>query len=360
VSAFIILTFSPSLIFDIGFQLSFAAVFGIIVYEPLLYRLIRCRYYFIDKIWQLFTVSCAAQFATMPFTLYYFHQFPVYFWLTNLIVVPLVSLIICCAGIFLLCSSINPLMHFVGHILAILLNILYRAVSTTEILPFSVIENIAISGVQAVLMVFIILLIAMVFMHRRSIFIWSVLLMLTISGLIHIKRLGTWNKQHVFMVGNYKNYTAIHCVKGRNAIFFSGKESIADDNGQRYAFDNFWINHGVAGSVQKKNLNEFMGYKADWLCNNVFFGFSGRKIVIMQDSHSFKWRSKKPLKIDILIVTGKIRTDLVSILALFDPELIIFDSSVKKVQLEKWSALCSAHEVPHWIVRKQGAYLAVY
>jgi competence protein ComEC len=360
VSAFILLTISPALIFDIGFQLSFAAVFGIIVYEPLLYRLIKCRYFFTDKIWQLFTVSCAAQFATMPLTLYYFHQFPVYFWLTNLFVVPLVSLITCIAGIFLLCSSIYPLMHFVGQVLAILLSILYHVVSFTEILPFAVIENIVINEFQALLMVLIILVIALFFLHRRSIFVWSVLAMLSVYGLINIKRISTWNNQQLLMVGNCKNSTAIHCIKGRKAVLFSSNELKAGDSDYQYAFDNFWMNHGVAGRVQKKNIESSGVYKADWLCNNSFFGFSGRRIIIFQDNSSFKWQSKKPLKIDILIVTGKVQTDLVSILSLIDPDLIIFDSSVKWYQAEKWSALCAAHDVRHWIVAKQGAYEAVF
>jgi len=360
VSAFILLTFSPSIIFDIGFQLSFAAVFGIIVYEPLLYRLISCRNFFIDRIWQLFTVSCAAQFATMPLTLYYFHQFPVYFWLTNLFVVPLVSLIICVAGLFLLCSSIYPLMNFVGHVLEILLNILYHAVSFTEILPFAVVENIVINKLQALLMVLIILMIALFFLNRRKIWVWSILVMLSIYGLININRLWIWDNQQVVMVGKYKKSTEIHFIKGRNAILFSDNELKADAIDYKYAFHNYWISRGVAGRVQKKNIKECERYKADWLCNNLFFGFYGKRIIILQDNALFKWQSKKPLKIDILIVTGSIHTDLDSILALFEPDLIIFDSSVKWYQAEKWSMLCSAHDLRYWIVGNQGAFEAVY
>jgi hypothetical protein len=233
-------------------------------------------------------------------------------------------------------------------------------VSFTEILPFAVIENIVINEMQAFLMVLIILVIALYVMHRRSLFVWSFLAMVSVYGLINIKRIWSLNNKKVLMVGKYKNSTEIHCIKGCNAVLISSNELKAGDGDYKYAFENFWINHGVAGKVQKKDINAFGGYKADWLCDNSLFGFSGKRIIILHDNSSFKWQSKKPLKIDILIVTDKIKPDLVSILTLFDPDLIIFDSSVKPYQAEKWSVMCSAHNVKHWIVEKQGAFEAVF
>ena len=108
VSAFLLLTFSPGMLSDVSFQLSFAAVAGILVYQPFMNNLLTFRISFVNKIWQLFSLSCAAQLATFPLTLYYFHQFPVYFWLTNLYVVPLVSVIICVAGAYLAVAWIKP------------------------------------------------------------------------------------------------------------------------------------------------------------------------------------------------------------------------------------------------------------
>jgi competence protein ComEC len=160
VSAFLLLTFSPGMLSDVSFQLSFAAVAGILVYQPFMNSLFTFKISLINKIWQLFTLSCAAQLATFPLTLYYFHQFPVYFWLTNLYVVPLVSVIICIAGAYLAVAWIKPFALLVSKILAVLLKTLLLSVTVVEKLPFSMINGVYISGVQAALLMLMIFLLA--------------------------------------------------------------------------------------------------------------------------------------------------------------------------------------------------------
>lgn len=93
VSAFILIAYNPAIIRDVGFQLSYAALLSIVVIQPYIYKLIFFRNMPADKVWLLLSVTFAAQLGTLPFTLLYFHQFPVYFWLANLIVVPLVTMI---------------------------------------------------------------------------------------------------------------------------------------------------------------------------------------------------------------------------------------------------------------------------
>lgn len=108
VSAFISLLINPYWLFDVGFQLSYTAVLGIIYFYPFFYNLFSFSSRWIDKIWALCAVSLAAQLATLPLTLYYFHQFPLLFLLTNLIVIPL-SVGLMYAGILLLVFYKIPL-----------------------------------------------------------------------------------------------------------------------------------------------------------------------------------------------------------------------------------------------------------
>jgi len=94
VSAFLLLFLDPSLITDVGFQLSYAAVLAIVVIQPIIYKQLYFKFWIADKLWMMVSVTFAAQLGTLPFTLSYFHQFPVYFWLANIIVIPLVTLIL--------------------------------------------------------------------------------------------------------------------------------------------------------------------------------------------------------------------------------------------------------------------------
>ena len=90
-SAMFLLCIKPTYLFEVGFQLSYAAVFGIVWMQPQLEELYRPSNKILKWIWGITTVSLAAQLVTFPLGLYYFHQFPTLFLLSNLIVIPLVT-----------------------------------------------------------------------------------------------------------------------------------------------------------------------------------------------------------------------------------------------------------------------------
>jgi competence protein ComEC len=113
VSAFVLLVFNPLLIFDTGFLLSYSAVLGILYFEPVFTSLVNSRFTFVNKIWQLTSVSLAAQITTLPITLFLFHQFPLWFIFSNLLVIPLCTIVMF-LGILLLVklSFIAPIVNF--------------------------------------------------------------------------------------------------------------------------------------------------------------------------------------------------------------------------------------------------------
>jgi competence protein ComEC len=93
-SAFFLLLINPFLVMQVGFQLSFLAVLGILFIQPKIENAYKPKQYILKKIWTLITVSIAAQCATFPLGILYFHQFPNYFILSNLIVIPLAFVIL--------------------------------------------------------------------------------------------------------------------------------------------------------------------------------------------------------------------------------------------------------------------------
>jgi competence protein ComEC len=103
-SAVILLLYDPFLIYAVGFQLSYLALTGILVIQPLLVRLWSPSHRIVDYIWQITTVSFAAQLATFPISAFYFHVFPTYFAIANLIAIP---------GAFLMMAFGVPLMLFI-------------------------------------------------------------------------------------------------------------------------------------------------------------------------------------------------------------------------------------------------------
>ncbi|MDZ7845920.1 MAG: ComEC/Rec2 family competence protein [Owenweeksia sp.] len=103
-SAMLLLLIKPTYLFEVGFQLSYAAVFGIVWLQPKFESLWRPGNWPLRQLWGITTVSLAAQLATFPLGLYYFHQFPALFLLSNLMVIPLVTVLMYLGIITLLIS----------------------------------------------------------------------------------------------------------------------------------------------------------------------------------------------------------------------------------------------------------------
>lgn len=90
-SVFVILIWCPQMLFDVGFHLSLSAVLGIIALQPFLLQLYHSENKIIHGAWELTTVTIAAQLATLPIALYYFHQTSLYFLISGIFVVPISS-----------------------------------------------------------------------------------------------------------------------------------------------------------------------------------------------------------------------------------------------------------------------------
>lgn len=112
-SALLLLILEPSLLFSPGFQLSYAAVFGIVRYQPLILSMWTPGSKWLMYIWEIMSVSLAAQLLTMPFTFYYFQQFPTYFLLANLLIIPLISIIMITSIITLIFGAMLDLPAFI-------------------------------------------------------------------------------------------------------------------------------------------------------------------------------------------------------------------------------------------------------
>ncbi|MDV3307711.1 MAG: ComEC family competence protein [Cyclobacteriaceae bacterium] len=166
VSAFALLVHDPNLIYSVGFQLSYAAVFGIVRFYPPLVRLWEPSSWIVSRIWQMSCVSFAAQLATFPLALYYFHQFPVWFLLANLVAIPL-SFVILVTGLVTLAAAIWPAAAMVcGYALHGAVWLLNRSVELTADLPLSVIDGIYISSFQCWILGGIVAVIATLITHR--------------------------------------------------------------------------------------------------------------------------------------------------------------------------------------------------
>lgn len=168
-SAFVLILIRPSVIFDAGFLLSYSAVIFIICFYRDLYLKIIFRNRIADLIWQSAAITIIAQAGTLPLTIMFFNRFPVWFILTNIIIVPLSSLVVITGGLTLIFFPLP----FLSRLLAAILGFL---AGTTEILtekaaslPLSTIENIGITTIECALLTITIFLFFRYLLDRKSV-----------------------------------------------------------------------------------------------------------------------------------------------------------------------------------------------
>jgi len=140
VSAWIILLFDTNLLFDIGFQLSYIAVLGLIIWQNRASWLLTSKHWIINKIWEATTTLFIASAFTAPVVVYYFHQLPILGLFSNYIVIPLTTLIMGCGFALMICPWSESLMALFGGVLSRFLEFQNAIIIWFSHLPFAVLD----------------------------------------------------------------------------------------------------------------------------------------------------------------------------------------------------------------------------
>ena len=170
ISAFFMLIFNPLYLFDVGWQLSFSAVVSILLLNPYLVSLYKSKNLIIKYLWQLFCISISAQLGILPLSIYYFHQFPVYFLLSNLLLLPLVSVILFLVPFTILIFYISGYYRFLMWPLQQTLSFFIGIVRWLDTLPFRTINQLDFTVFSACACTVAIVLIALLLIRKRLIY----------------------------------------------------------------------------------------------------------------------------------------------------------------------------------------------
>lgn len=144
-SGLLLLTVNPSLLNDLGFQLSYLALLGIVLLQPYISKWWEPKYWLFKQLWSITSVSLAAQVATFPLGLYYFHQFPVYFLLSNIVVLPLATIILPIGILYLSISWFDVIGFYVGFLLTWFTRLMVKGIDMIKNLPLAVISEVQIN-----------------------------------------------------------------------------------------------------------------------------------------------------------------------------------------------------------------------
>ena len=332
-SAFVLLCIDPLLIMEVGFQLSYLAVLGIVYLHPKIYNLFFFQNRIIDFTWNVTAVSIAAQIATFPLGLLYFHQFPNYFLISNLIVIPLGTVILYNGILALILSFVPFLNEFLIFTLKWSVKILNESVYWVEQLPYSLSTGISISIFETGL-IYTIILSFLFFTDVKK--VWLLKLSIYSSILLFsIFSFEKWSQNYnsQFIVYQVKNETAISWVEGRNNVFLSSNQLYKDKNKMLFHMNHHWDDLGI--SKTKHLSNEVKYYQSEVLKYKNYWAMGNLRIAQIDTSFQV-FIPKKKLSIEVLIISGNPNIQLSEIRKMYDFKFLVIDSSNKNYRIKKW------------------------
>ncbi|RYZ96602.1 MAG: ComEC family competence protein [Sphingobacteriaceae bacterium] len=217
-SAFMLLLFDPLLLTDVGFQLSYLAVAGLIILQPIIYRQIVIKNKWLDKLWIMCSASIAAQVITLPLSAYYFHQVPVYFLVSNLFILVPSALMMCGGILYLFLPETFILSKWLGYGLEQLIIFTNKTLGYIEHAPLSSINKVWLTPAEYLLLYGIIVC-AFVYAVKPHRFVAGLGIGLTVLCCISViikKTKAADTKQTVFL--NLRKNTGIVFRNGDKAV----------------------------------------------------------------------------------------------------------------------------------------------
>ena len=241
VSALLLLLIDPLVLFKVGFQLSYLAVLGVVYIQPKLYRLIYIEFKPLDYLWQISSVSIAAQLATFPLGLYYFHQFPNFFLISNLVVIPLAGIILMLGILYLVFNEVPYLNEFILNELEGVLSFMNSTVEWVKGLPFSITWGISIFWYEVVLIYIGLILLVFSFTLKKNkllvMFLFTCVLVLS-SLIIKSNSIETTKE---IVVYNIKDEVAIDVFYGDKNLFLSSDDLIKNEDKLLFNVKHYWF-----------------------------------------------------------------------------------------------------------------------
>lgn len=223
-AAFILLLYDPNLLYDVGFQLSFAAVFGIVMMQPSLAGIWKPSNKVVNYLWAIITVSIAAQIATFPLAVFYFHQLPVYFLVSNLIIIPSAMVMLTSGMFMLLVASISTTAgQVIGFLVSTFVGWVNHLILLIKELPLASMDWLYLTNVEVLLIyIFMVYMVSGLSTHRAGFISFSLLSLIVLFSIDHILRWENGKKSHL-IVYHLNEGIAIDLIDNGEAILLTDR-----------------------------------------------------------------------------------------------------------------------------------------
>lgn len=340
ISMFLLLLIKPMFLFDVGFQLSYLAVYAIVIIDPMLHNLWKPKNKILNFYWHTLTVTISAQIGVLPLTLYYFNQLPGLFFISNLVIVPALGIILSLGVLVFLLALLNILPIFLAKIYGYIIHLMNYFVSWVSKQEQFLFKDIAFSLLY--LFAFYLFIFTIMYFwkqrYNKSYCLILISVLIIQCAFIYTKYNSPNNQ---FVIFHKSKFSLVGNVTA-NRIYID-----TDDDSLRLSNDRA-IRDFIVGNHIKTMPNESI--------NSVYF--LNNKILLVVDSLGIY--NVKTFQPDYVLLRQSPQINLNRLIDSIKPKHIIADGSNYKSYLEHWEQVCIKRKLPFHQTSKKGAFIIDY
>ncbi|WP_194768149.1 ComEC/Rec2 family competence protein [Tamlana sp. I1] len=340
ISMFVILLFKPLFLFDVGFQLSYLAVFSIVTIDPHLYKLWQPKNKILDIYWHTLTVTIAAQIGIAPLSLYYFHQFPSLFFVSNLVIIPLLGVVLGLGIIIIILGIINILPQFLADLYGSIISVMNAFIGWISHQETFLFKDISFS-ILNLLMSYLLIISIYQFSTKRNpqtltFFLISVLIIQT--ALIFNKanpssdEFIVFHKSRFSLLGHKTDHKI--CV----AHNFENETATTNNIIKNYVVENH------LETIEEDSIRNI-------------YQINNKYLFIVDHLGIYNIKSIKP---EYVLLRESPKLNLNRLIDSLKPKYIIADGSNYKSYINQWETICKERKLPFHQTNKQGAFIIKY
>jgi competence protein ComEC len=346
-SAFLLLCYDPFLLWDVGFQLSYFAVVGIIWLQKPIQNLFYTKNKVLQYVWEMCSITIAAQILTLPICIYYFHQIPTTFLFTNLICVPLSSAILFAEVALIICAWFPPLATLIGKFIYVLTWCMNALITFFNTLPLSLLDKIYATALTTwALYGFTFLFVASLLRKNKKIMKLSFLFLFAFVALWAYGKI-TLAQQKKMIIYNVSRHTAIDFISN-NKFWFYGDDEFKEGG----VLQNFNLKPARISMQVDESVDSLKALKN----KERLWQFYNTSIFIIDSAIQFEPNDNK-LKVDVLLICKNPKIHIADIASSITPATIVFDASNSLWKIAQWKKECDELHLQYFITGEQGAFI---
>ncbi|MBN4048386.1 ComEC/Rec2 family competence protein, partial [Flavobacteriaceae bacterium AH-315-O20] len=342
ISLFFLLMIHPLFLFDVGFQLSYTAVFSIVWLQPHFKKLWQPKIKIVGYFWQLLSISFAAQIGLLPLSLYYFHQFPGLFFISSLVIIPFLGFILGFGIIIIILSLIGILPSFLANFYGLVIQYMNDFIAIIAQQKSFIFKDIPFSFLL-LLVAYLILISCLLWLHKKSFrnlaFLFSAIIFVQITMIYEKLQI---EKTNEFIVFHQVKNTLIANRQGHNGVVYQ-KEDMLNASGNNIL---------KSYALKFKNLD----LKTNLTQSNVL-QIDSKKILIIDSKGIYKDLLFVP---EVVILTQSPKINLERLIHQMHPRIIIADGSNYKNYVNLWKTTCENENTYFFNTSVQGAFQYPY